>query len=245
MKTNTQFKNEALAALKGNWGKAVLATLVYFIIAAAVSGPSVWSSVEMQNYIEENSGSYTSIRSAAAMLSDPAYQTIQSRMQGTSSLLSLFEILVLVPLTVGYANAMRRLLLSGDNDLLKNTFKLALDGYWHKVWTMLVVGIFTALWTLLLIIPGIIKALSYSMTKYILQDNPELSASESIHRSRMMMKGHKFDLFWLYLSFIGWLILGIFTFGIGYFWLVPYMETAEAAFYEEVKADYALNGGLA
>ena len=145
MKTNTQFKNDALAALKGNWGKAVLATLVYFIIAAFVAGPSTWTSIQMQDYMKENVGSYASIRTAQAMLADPAYPTLQSRMSGTSAFLTLLEILVLIPLTVGYANALRRLLVSGDNDILKNSFKIALDGYWHKVWTMLVVFIFTTL----------------------------------------------------------------------------------------------------
>ena len=59
-----------------------------------------------------------------------------------------------------------------------------------------------------------------------------------------MMKGHKFDLFWLYLSFIGWILLSILTLGIGLLWLAPYMQTAMAAFYEDVKADYERNGGL-
>ena len=53
-----------------------------------------------------------------------------------------------------------------------------------------------------------------------------------------------FDLFWLYLSFIGWGILCLFTAGIGFLWLGPYIETSVAAFYEDVKADYELNGGL-
>ena len=104
--------------------------------------------------------------------------------------------------------------------------------------------LFTFLWTLLFIIPGIIKAFSYAMSPYILEENPELSANEAIDRSRAMMKGHKFDLFWLYLSFIGWGFLCIFTLGIGLLWLMPYMQTAEAAFYEDVKAEYELTGGL-
>ena len=59
-----------------------------------------------------------------------------------------------------------------------------------------------------------------------------------------MMRGHKFDLFWLYLSFIGWFFVCIFTFGIGFIWLIPYMQSAEVAFYEDVKADYEIHGGL-
>ena len=104
--------------------------------------------------------------------------------------------------------------------------------------------IFIALWSLLLIIPGIVKSLSYAMTPYILEENPELSANEAIDRSRAMMRGHKYDLLWLYLSFIGWFLLSFLTLGIGLLWLIPYVETAQAAFYEDVKADYAQNGGL-
>ncbi len=244
MKSNTEFKNEALAALRGNWGKVILATLVYAIIACIITGPAVYTSIEMQNYVQENVGPHTSLRSMSAMLTDPAYQLLSSHSNAASSLMMLLEIFILFPVALGYANALRRLLVSGDNEILGNTVSIATTGYWHKVWGMLLMYILTVLWSLLLIIPGIIKAFSYAMTPYILEENPELSASEAIHRSRMMMRGHKFDLFWLYLSFIGWGILCIFTFGIGYLWLAPYVETAQAAFYEEVKADYAIRGGL-
>ena len=69
-------------------------------------------------------------------------------------------------------------------------------------------------------------------------ERPELSANEAIDLSKAMMKGHKFDLFWLGLSFIGWGVLTILTAGIGIFWLMPYMYTAYAAFYQDVKAEY-------
>lgn len=244
MKTNTQLKDEALAALKGNWGNAVLAVLIYFLLALIVSGPTVYTQVQLQEYMNENVGSYSSIRNVTSLILDPAYQTIQHRNQASSSFTTIFQILVLIPFGLGLANAFRRLLLTGENAILGNSAKIALDKYWHKVWGMLLMCIFTFLWSLLLVIPGIIKMFSYAMTKYILEEYPELTASEAIDRSRAMMRGHKFDLFWLYLSFIGWGILCLFTAGIGYLWLVPYMETAEAAFYEDVKADYALNGGL-
>ena len=73
---------------------------------------------------------------------------------------------------------------------------------------------------------------------YILVEKPELSANEAIELSIKMMDGRKMDLFLLYLSFIGWAILAIFTLFIGYLWLYPYMYTSLAAFYEDVKADY-------
>lgn len=245
MKTNQQFKNEALDALRGNWGKAVLATVVYILIACLASGPATYGSSQMSAYVQENVGSGASLYDMAALMQDPAYQLLSKRSQGTSALTTLFSILVLFPFTVGFANAMRRLLVDGENGILGNAFSIGFtNNYWRKVWTMLWMQILILLWSLLLIIPGIIKSFSYAMTPYILEDNPELGAVDAIHRSRMMMRGHKFDLFWLYLSFIGWFLLSILTLGIGFLWLVPYMETAQAAFYEEVKADYALNGGL-
>ena len=244
MKTNSQLKNEALAALRGNWGKAVLATLVYFLIASLVAGPTVYTQSQLTEYMEENVGSHSTLRSMSSLILDPAFQTIQQRSRATSSFTTIFQILVLIPFTLGLANAFRRLLLTGDGEILSNSVRIATSNYWHKVWGMLLTGIFVFLWSLLLVIPGIIKLFSYSMTKYILEEYPELSASEAIDRSRAMMRGHKFDLFWLYLSFIGWAILCVLTAGIGYLWLVPYMETAETAFYEDVKADYALHGGL-
>jgi uncharacterized membrane protein len=95
--------------------------------------------------------------------------------------------------------------------------------------------IFTFLWSLLLIIPGIIAALKFSMAVYILHDNPELSGMDAINRSKEMMDGLKGKLFGLYLSFLGWAILCLFTFGIGYLWLFPYMKATEANFYEDLK----------
>ena len=241
MKTNQQFKNEALDALRGNWAKAVLLTLIYLILVIFAAGPVSYQGIKMQSYVQQNAHS---LYQMASMVQDPAYQLLAKRMNGTSWLATLLEIMVILPLTVGYANAMRELLVSRDNDLVNNAFQISFSNYWHKVWSMLWMSILIGLWSLLFLIPGIIKAFSYAMTPYIVEEYPELQASEAIHRSRMMMRGHKFDLFWLWLSFIGWGILCLFTAGIGYLWLVPYMETAQAAFYEEVKADYEMNGGL-
>ena len=95
--------------------------------------------------------------------------------------------------------------------------------YARTVGAVLLVFVYTLLWTLLLVIPGIIKAYSYSMTFYILRENPEMTAGDAITASQKMMDGHKMDLFLLSLSFIGWAILASITFGIGYLWLIPYI----------------------
>jgi uncharacterized membrane protein len=114
------------------------------------------------------------------------------------------------------------------------------DGYKNGEWkriggTYLLYYIYVILWMLLLIIPGIIKALSYSMTPFILQDDPTISGNAAIEKSMRMMDGHKMDLFWLFLSFIGWIILSIMTFGIGFILLEPYINTSVAHFYEDLK----------
>ena len=104
-------------------------------------------------------------------------------------------------------------------------------------------GLFTALWTMLFIIPGIIKSLSYALAPYILADNPELSANEAIDESIAMMKGHKADLFLIQLGYAALAILSLLALGIPLLWLDPYYKVVYAKFYEEVKAEY--NGTIA
>ena len=96
-------------------------------------------------------------------------------------------------------------------------------------------GIFAFLWSLLFVIPGIIASIKYSQVYLIALDNPELSAKEVINKSKQMMEGHKMDYFMLNLSFIGWAILGVFTLGILYFWLIPYMSVTQSNFYNSIK----------
>lgn len=98
-------------------------------------------------------------------------------------------------------------------------------------------GLYTTLWGLLFIIPGIVKGYSYAMTPFILTDHPELTASQAIDASKKMMDGHKGELFWLDLSFIGWDILCALTLGIGSLWLNPYKNAAYAAFYRQLQAE--------
>lgn len=229
--SNSELKSTALSSLKGNWGTAILATLVYGAIIAACSSPSYifnWTHPELQN----------ELTSALSYNDTSALMGIYGQTARYTSLGFLLTIFLGNVLSVGFANSFYKFVSASDDRLTANMFEIAFRNYWHKVWGMLLKDIFVALWTCLLIIPGIIKVFSYAMTPYILEERPELSASESIDRSRAMMKGHKFDLFYLYLSFIGWFLLSILSCGIGFFWLFPYVESAVAAFYKEVKAEY-------
>ena len=233
MKTNQQFKNEALDALRGNWAKAVLLTLFYYLIVSAITGPYMYQTVQMQNYLQENAHS---VFQMASLLQDPDYLALQQRSNGSSALMLLAEILLVFPLAVGICNAFRALLVGKDNDLIPNAFRLSFNNYWHKVWGMLWMYILICLWTLLLIIPGIIKCFSYAMVPFILAENPDMPANEIITRSREMMDGNKWQAFLLDLSFIGWILFGLVTLGLGFlFWTAPYMYSTRAALYLKLK----------
>ena len=99
----------------------------------------------------------------------------------------------------------------------------------------LLVVLFTLLWFLLLIIPGIIMSYAYMMTFFVLADDPQVGPREAIRRSAEMMRGNKWKLFCLYCRFIGWSLLALLTCGIGFLWLMPYMQAATAHFYEDVR----------
>ncbi|MBD3590705.1 MULTISPECIES: DUF975 family protein [unclassified Bacteroides] len=107
--------------------------------------------------------------------------------------------------------------------------------------TKLLQAIYTLLWSLLLVIPGIIKSYSYAMTDFILKDEPEMKNNAAIEKSMAMMENNKMKLFLLDLSFIGWALLAIVTFGIGFLFLQPYMQVSRAAFYEDLKAQQGGN----
>ena len=218
MKQNQEYKNEALAALKGNWAPAVLATLVYYLLTLFLISP-----YEVAVF-RTNSADIMGLMAA-------------SRWYGV---FFLGMILVIGPFLVGYVNSFKKLLVEGDDRITANSFREGFKPYWRSVWAYLFRGILITLWSLLLVIPGIIKSLSYAMTMYIVKDHPELTVNEAIDMSKDMMYGHKYDLFYLYISFIGWYLLSILTLGIGTFWLMPYIETAQASFYEDVKAEWEL-----
>lgn len=99
------------------------------------------------------------------------------------------------------------------------------------------VTLFTVLWSLLFIVPGIIKSYSYAMTLYIMIEDPNIGVMDAILKSREIMDGNKFDFFVLQLSFIGWALLTMLTLGIGSLWLTPYYYTTMTAFYNDIKPE--------
>lgn len=150
-------------------------------------------------------------------------------------LIGIVLFILALPLTWGYQTLFLGAVRGGEA-----TAKDMFEGYNKELFsrvltTTLLYYVYVFLWSLLLLIPGCIKAYSYAMTPYILKDNPEMKNNAAIEESMRMMDGHKLELFLLDLSFIGWAILSILTCCIGFLWLVPYMNMARVNFYEDLK----------
>ncbi len=103
------------------------------------------------------------------------------------------------------------------------------------LWLSIITNFFVIMWSLLLFIPGIIKAYAYSMAPYILADHPEMTAREALNESKRITDGYKGDLFLLQLSFLGWHMLAVLTGGLLYIWLAPYLNTAHSNYYLELR----------
>lgn len=144
-------------------------------------------------------------------------------------------LLLLIMLPLGYSMATTFLQFTRKENKLEieNLFAI-FKKYGAILGVTLLTTLYTALWTMLLVVPGIIKSYSYAMTYYIHHDNQALSAEEAICQSMKMMEGKKLDLFLLDISFIGWYLLAILSLGIGFFWLIPYHQTARVAFYQQL-----------
>ena len=165
---------------------------------------------------------------------------ISSSVFGWYYVLNVLITIVLIPLNIGVAQNV--LAWSRGEDV--NKWKVLFGGFnsakifFKQVGVVVLNTILCALWAILLIVPGIIKGLAYSMYPYVLRDEPDLSVWQTLKKSEAIMKGYKGKLFLMYLSFVGWFILGAFTFGILYIWLTPYIMTSTVKFYDDVRRAY-------
>ncbi|WP_231869907.1 DUF975 family protein [Paenibacillus riograndensis] len=145
-----------------------------------------------------------------------------------------FHILIGSPLTVG---SMRYFKQSAEGEVRMGNIGYAFnkDRYWAIVLTMLWRGFLNFLWFLLLIIPGIVKSYAYSQVPYILADNPNIGYNRAVELSKQMTHGHKFRMFVLDLSFLGWILLGLLALGIGVLFVQPYINATKAELYLELR----------
>ena len=144
---------------------------------------------------------------------------------------------VLVPSLVIGLNFFSVAMYRGDATSLEDIFREGFDNFGRKLGGYLWMELFIYLWSLLFVIPGIIKAISYALTPYILADCKNVKATDALKLSMRMMEGHKWEYFVLGLSFIGWMLLTSLTCGLLYvFYVGPYMNNTFAGYYAERKA---------
>ena len=137
-------------------------------------------------------------------------------------------------LTVGMSVIMLQISRQGISKI-EHVFDGFNNGFGNNVVAGLLVQLFVFLWSLLLIVPGIVKGYAYAMTYHILADDPDLAPTDAIRTSEEMMAGNKWRLFCLDCSFIGWYLLSLLTLGILGFWITPYHMLARTEFYESIK----------
>ena len=237
MKYAADFRQEARAALQGKWPLAILVGLVAAILGGATSGGpefkinftggSLNANIQYAGQTIYSWGDGITPGLRAVLVGGAIYLILAAIVLGV-----LYFILGSV-IEVGYARFNLNLT-AGEKPPFETLFSCFPN--WKTVaMARLLQTVYILLWTLLLVIPGIVAGYSYAMTDYILAEHPELTASEAIAQSKAMMEGNRWRLFCLQFSFIGWSILANITV-IGGIFLTPYVETASAAFYRELTA---------
>lgn len=211
--TNKELVKKSRESLSGKWGMAVGALFVYSLIALSVSMFGTgWD-----------------------MITGAIAQGPWDQLSPVSSLLSL---IITGPFTLGIAIFVLALITNSDDFKMEQIF-WGFRTFPKAFVTYLLMFIFIVLWTLLLVIPGIIASLAYSQTFYLLADDKDITPMDALRKSKAMMKGYKWKLFALQLRFLGLTLLClVFTFGIGLLWLMPYMSVTYGHFYLELKESY-------
>lgn len=153
---------------------------------------------------------------------------------------SLVMLLVAGPLAMAWAMMTLKLVRNGETPAVEGLFTtFCKEWYLKSVALNLLVGIYTLLWSLLLLVPGVIKALAYSMSTFVLADNPDMTCEQAICESMRLMQGHKMDLFLIMLGLFGLTLLSMLLAGIPLLWLMPYYQTVFANFYTGLKDEDA------
>ncbi|OUQ00034.1 DUF975 family protein [Lactobacillus gallinarum] len=217
--TRKELKDNAKQSLRGNWGWAIIVFLITAIIVGIFTGAGHWLDETYINYDGTNI----------------FYQFASP----------IGSIILWIGSFIGLSRNIAFLELRDDQKEEKPymaAFSVFTENrFGPELINFVLVSIFTFLWTWLLIIPGIIKAYSYSMTPYIVKDmvasDKQVGATDGINASKELMKGHKMNLFIFDLSFLGWNILAAITCGLGYLWVTPYYQTAKANFYRHIAGD--------
>ena len=229
-KRRIELKQDVKDLFRGRWKDAILLNLVPTLLMLTIGVMGAIVIVGIMNQPMDVAADYM-----------PNYETSFSDNAGTAG--GIISTLITVGISYTFLDWFRNPELTIHP--FKNAFQVFTKKYFlRSVLIYIIISIFTFFWTLLFIVPGIIKSLAYSQAYFIYKDrtnhseNEKPSALDCITESRRMMDGHKWEYFKLQLSFIGWGLLSILTFGIGFLWLNPYMNATMAAFYDDLSANY-------
>lgn len=233
--SRAELKQEAKNQLRGNWLWAEALSLVASII--------IYIAQDIVNYAQTGRDRVYDV--IYKSIHDTFYYTYVQNPFSTWgwNLLSIILSLFIGMILWSVAYTILKFRDSGETpNIFKGMFSAFTAGkFLSTLLTYLLYEIFLMLWYILLVIPGIVKYYSYSMTPYIMKDlydsGKTPTATEAITKSRELMDGHKTDLFVLDLSFLGWAILGIVTAGIGFIWITPYYRQTKANFYRKLAGD--------
>lgn len=230
-----KYKDFAKKQLKGRWLVPVLITLTIFVIGEIFNIPDYVRIFRSAAGAELMSGNFSDLKEYFTLLSEATNST-------GSTIADFIMILISSVLEVAALNVYLKMSRSPEKvsymnfiESLNNWLRAILATLWSVLWVFL--------WTLLFIIPGFIKAISYSQIYYLINEYENLSVRKALKISQIITKGHKGDLFVTYLSFLGWGILCFLSLGIGTLWLRPYMNMTLINAYHAMMKD-ALETGL-
>lgn len=239
MKLAADFRRRAREALKGNWFIAVIAGFIASLLGGVTSTGGGYSSSSSSSSDSGSTGSGSTTEFEVALeeiFGDPEFVTMFLTIFGIIMIVaSVFSIIYMIiggAVGIGYSK-FNLDLMDGNEARVGTLFDYF--GDWKKGFmARLLQSVYIFLWSLLFVIPGIMASYSYVMVHYVMAENPELTAREALRESKEIMRGNRWRLFCMLLSFIGWDLLGILTLGIGYLWINPYREAAIAAFYRDI-----------
>ena len=219
----SDYRRIARENLAGNWGQSILVAFVAALFGALLTRASFSISIDAE------------ILSKLPMFVQ-RYLALAAKI---ASVLSLVQFVAGGTVQLGYTQHLLKQYNKESFDIkdLFSQFNRFAQGFLQHFLRSL----YVILWSLLLVIPGIVKSYSYAMTPFIMAENPDRTANEAITASRELMDGHKGELFVLELTFFGWILLNILTLGIGSLALNPYMNAARAAFYKDLTAPRTQN----
>lgn len=230
---SSMHRARARGALKGNWGIAILVSLVAGLLGGGVTSGGL--SFKININLDEAAGPVVTGDLPAGM------ENLLVGILGVSAtvMLVICGIMSIVNLVLGGAMclgyARYNLNLIDQKEATFNDLFSQFDRFGPALAMSLLRNLYVFLWSLLLVIPGLVASYGYAMAPYIMLEDPDCSASEALARSKAMMDGHKGELFCLELSFIGWGMLVVLTGNIGNLFLNPYQAAAWASFYRDLQ----------